>query len=185
MKKNHSFVQSAPVIKFARGKKQLFRWSVAVAAVLFTAMAAQSLQASDPIGVYAVVDKVVFAPKTDSPETVQVWGVFALAEGRGETYSAPKRGYLFFKVDPEKPDVTRKEWNDLKEVAGSRQCVGFGNRYPKQKPTVRASDDKPKEPDQYALGSGIRKMRDAEYAPVKALLSAAAGKAAKPAEKKQ
>src|SRR2546423_10383227 len=78
-----------------------------------------SLRASDPIGVYALIDKVTFLPNEQSAQTIQVSGVFSLAEGRGETYGKPQRGYLFFTIDPEKPDVTRKEWADLKSVAGS------------------------------------------------------------------
>src|SRR5438552_3424083 len=106
----------------------------AVLALLLFFGGAGLARASDPIGIYALIDKVVMAPNEKSPQTIQLWGVFALAEGRGETYSKPQRGYLFFVVDPDKPDVTQKEWADLKSVAGSRQAVGFSSRYPKKKP---------------------------------------------------
>jgi hypothetical protein len=151
------------------------RW--VAAAFLCLAFATTSVRASDPVGVYAVVDKVIFAPTEQSPETAQIVGTFVLAEGRGDTYSKAKRGYLFFKLDPEKPDVSRKEWNDLKAVAGKHECVAFGNRWPKQKPTVRSSEEKPRDPDVYILGTGVHKIRDKEYAPVKALLEAATSEA--------
>jgi hypothetical protein len=37
-------------------------------------------QASDFTAVYAQVDKVVLEPNADSPETIQVWGVFSMAK---------------------------------------------------------------------------------------------------------
>ena len=186
MKKNYSSFQSATATKRAWATRLSAIFGMAIAGLLFAVPGSMSLQASDLVGVYALVDKVVLAPNNDSPETAQVWGVFALSEGRGDTYAKPKRGYLFFKVDPEKPEVTRKEWNDLKELAGTRQCVAFGSRYPKQKPTVRASNEKPKDPDMYALHLGVRKIRDTDYAPVKALLSVPPAKEDKATgEKKQ
>ena len=37
------------------------------------------LHASDFTGVYAWIDKVVLEPNSDSPERIQVWGVFSPA----------------------------------------------------------------------------------------------------------
>ena len=45
-----------------------------------------SAQASDPVGIYALVDKVVYEPNDKAPERVQIWGAFSLAEGRGDGY---------------------------------------------------------------------------------------------------
>jgi hypothetical protein len=42
-----------------------------------TAFAAR---ASDPTGIYAFVDRVVFEPSDTAPERIQVWGGFALAK---------------------------------------------------------------------------------------------------------
>src|ERR1044072_3600220 len=50
--------------------------------------------ASDPVGIYALVDKVVFEPNETSPERIQIWGAFAIAEGNGDTYRNAERGYL-------------------------------------------------------------------------------------------
>jgi hypothetical protein len=36
--------------------------------------------ASGPIGVYALIDKVVFEPNDTAPDRVQIWGVFVLAD---------------------------------------------------------------------------------------------------------
>ena len=73
--------------------------------------------ASDFVGVYARIDKVVLEPNSDSPERIQVWGVFALAQpGTADSYSPPTRGYMYFTLVTGKEDVCRKEWTDLKAL---------------------------------------------------------------------
>src|SRR5690242_6009533 len=81
--------------------------------------AAWSAQASDPIGMYAIVDKVVVEPSTGSPERLQVWGAFSVAEGFGYTYKKPEAGYLYYKLPEKKAEAARNEWADLKSVAGT------------------------------------------------------------------
>src|SRR5438034_6084567 len=63
--------------------------------------------ASDPVGIYALVDKVVFEPNETNPERIQIWGGFAIAEGYGYTYKNAQRGYLYYKVNSDNP--TRSE----------------------------------------------------------------------------
>lgn len=130
---------------------------------------ASSARASDPVGIYAVVEKVVTEPADGTPQRVQVWGVFALAEGRGgDDYSEPAYGYLYYRAD-EKPDAARREWADLKSVAGTGQAVAFGSRY-KEKGRVRRATDKPEIPDAYPVAMGVTKVRRSDYGPVRALL---------------
>ena len=125
---------------------------LALAAVVLLAAAAR---ASDPIGIYAVIDKVVLEPSGDSPQRIQVWGVFALAKPPGDSYAEPARGYMYFSLNKDNPEVTRKEWADLKKMAGSGKCVAFGSRY-QDKGTVRKDSEKPKTPDVYPLGFGLQ-----------------------------
>jgi len=127
--------------------------------------------ASDLVAVYALVDKVVLEPNRDKPEQIQVWGVFATAKpNERNTYEAPRRGYLFFKLPKKKEDLARNEWSDFNRVAAKRQVVGFGNR-DMMKPRVRRADEKPKDPDTYEVELGLVKVRsDTDYAPVKSLL---------------
>ena len=40
----------------------------------------------------------------------------------------PERGYLYFVADKDKEAVSRREWADLKRVAGTGQCVALGSR---------------------------------------------------------
>jgi hypothetical protein len=124
-------------------------------------------RASDPVGIYAIVDKVVFEPSDAAPERVQVWGAFAIAKGRGETYEPAERGYMYFKLGSE-PEVTRKEWADLKAVAGSGQIVGLGFRH-SPKGTVRKAEAKPESPDAHPKGMGLTKIKARDYAPLNEL----------------
>ena len=41
---------------------------------------AVTLNASDPVGVYAVVEKIVLEPSDAAPQRIQIWGAFSLAE---------------------------------------------------------------------------------------------------------
>ena len=122
--------------------------------------------ASDLIGVYAFVDKVVLEPSDAAPERIQVWGGFAVAQGRGSEYAPAKRGYVYYKL-PSGTDVKAalREWNDLKSMAGKEQLVGFGSRYG-QKTTVRAEGTKPENPDLYSVDTGLMKVKPRDgYAP--------------------
>src|SRR5262245_22109735 len=115
---------------------------LALAALLAVGAAAR---ASDPVGIYAVIDKVVVEPSTGDVERVQLWGVFAVAQGGGDNYSPPARGYMSFTLPKQKQDVARKEWKDLQKMAGTKQVVAFGARYGK-KGTVRKGGDPTKTP---------------------------------------
>jgi hypothetical protein len=94
-----------------------------------------SLTASGPLGIYGIVERVVFEPDEKAPDRVQVWGAFAYVDLRSEdqAVSAPQRGYLYLTLPIMLPasrsqvDVIRREWADLKAVAGTGQAVGFGS----------------------------------------------------------
>ena len=138
-------------------------------AVLFCAGLALALggspivMASDPVGVYALVDKVIFEPNEQAPERVQIWGTFILAKPQyGSEYEQPVRGYLYFSAPAGKEDLSKREWADLKSIAGTGQCVAFGSRYVqmKDKVKVRKATDRVEGPDTYPTGSGLVKIRN-------------------------
>jgi hypothetical protein len=124
--------------------------TLASAIVALTAV----LQASDMVGIYGVVEKVVIEPNDNTPQRIQVWGAFAMAEGRGSTYGPAQRGYLYYTCPSGQEAVCRKEWADLKSVAGKGTAVGIGMRY---KPTgrVRKADEKTASPDPYPIQMGV------------------------------
>lgn len=134
------------------------------------ATAAFSARASDPVGIYAFVDKVIFEPNEQTPDRVQVWGGFALAKGKGEEYEAAQRGYMYFKLRTGEEDICRKEWADLKAVAGTGQIVAFGSRHD-SKGTVRSTEAKPERPDAHPKGWGLTKVKVRKYPPLDQLVA--------------
>jgi len=135
---------------------------------LFSLGAARA-RASDPIGIYALVDKVVFEPNETNPERIQILGAFAIAEGYGYTYKKAERGYLYYKLNTDKPAACRNEWADLKSVAGTGQIVALGSRYG-EKGTLRKLDAKPANADPYPVAMGLIKVKEEkDYEPVRQL----------------
>src|SRR5688500_20398867 len=67
-----------------------------------------STSASDLVGVYAFIDKVVLEPSDAAPQRIQLWGGFALAEGGGEKYAPAQRGYLYYKLPAGKRSEERR-----------------------------------------------------------------------------
>src|SRR5262245_55169797 len=88
-----------------------------------------TVKASDPVGIYARVDRVWMEPNEDTPERIKIWGAFSLAAGRGDSYAAPECGYLYFQIAPGQEKQCRAEWADFKRVAGTGRIIAFGNRY--------------------------------------------------------
>jgi hypothetical protein len=66
--------------------------------------------------------------------------------------------------------LARREWEDLKSIAGSRQVVGLGSVWSgSARVRVRKSDEEAKSPDDYPLGNGLVKI-NADQPRAKALL---------------
>ena len=136
---------------------------------LALACVAIGIKASDRVGVYAVVDKVVFEPSAGTPERIQVWGAFAVAKSSDRDYYEPvQRGYLYFALGEDK-NLTRAEWNDLKSLAGTKRIAAFSARFG-QSVRVRPQDEQPRAPDRYTLGVGVQTIQqNRDYAPVREL----------------
>src|ERR1043166_965775 len=81
-----------------RGSLLLKRLKLTLIVAGLFAGIAEKARASDPIGIYAFVDKVVFEPGESSPERIQIWGGFAVAEGMGYDYATAARGYLYLTI---------------------------------------------------------------------------------------
>ena len=126
--------------------------------------------ASDPTAVYARVDKVVLEPNADSASAIQIWGVFSLAKPNDRNdYLPPARGYLYLKLGSNQA-AARKEWADLKAVAGTGQIIAFGSRYDPQA-RLRKADERAENPDPYSTNIGLQKVRGrTDWPPVRALL---------------
>jgi hypothetical protein len=141
------------------------------AALLAITLGPGLVTASGPIGVYALVDKVAFEPSSDKPERIRMWGVFIAAEqtpDNSTVYSAPQRGCLYFELPKGNEELARREWADLKSVAGTRQVVGFGSSWG-TKVRVRKPDEEAKLPGDYPMGNGVIKI-NSDQPRAKALL---------------
>jgi hypothetical protein len=125
--------------------------------------------ASDSTAVYARVARVVLEPSADAPQTLQIWGVFAMAKPNDRNdYLAPARGYLYF-TRSNGSAAERAEWTDLQQMAGSGQIVAFGSRY-QLRARLRPSGERPASPDPYSVNFGVTKVRGrTDYAPIRAL----------------
>jgi hypothetical protein len=165
-----------------------------VPAVIFLLLLAASLTASvGQVQIYGIVERVVLEPNERAPERIKIWGAFALLYTNQEPVRssdgpyAPHRGYLYFKLPPIARgdtkkiahETARKEWADLKAVAGTGQAITFGswtssylglapnsrseNGFvggPSQKDTLRVYDEKERsgKPIPYTMDTGIVKI---------------------------
>jgi hypothetical protein len=123
---------------------------------------AATLSASDPVGIYAIVEKVIFEPSEAAPQRVQIWGAFAFADTTrgGDYYAKPQVGYLYYTLPAGNEAIARNEWADLKSVAGTGQGVAFGRRYSAHG-RVRPDSEKPASPESYLQDSssfGVTKV---------------------------
>src|SRR5262245_54929865 len=130
--------------------------------ILFSVIAALAgslvLFASGPAGCYTIVEKVVLEPNEANPHRIQVWGLFAVTDGKpGNGYLNPQPGYLYFSVRREMEKVTLAEWNDLKTVAGTGSVITFAERL-SWNSRIRPASEKPSTPDPYPLYNGITRV---------------------------
>ena len=103
----------------------------AVLACALLAIPAWTAAPSGPIGIYGIVEKVVLEPNETAAERIQVWGAFAYADlGTAAGTASPiRRGYMYFTLPHASiapAETIRREWTDLKSVAGTNQAVAFG-----------------------------------------------------------
>jgi len=111
-------------------KESIMKRSISVACLLIFTLSGARAWASDPIGIYALVDRVVIEPSDSQPERIQIWGAFSVAMRQfGDQYSPPVRGYLYYQLPPEKTQAAKAEWADMQKVAGTGQIIAFGSRY--------------------------------------------------------
>jgi hypothetical protein len=140
------------------------------AAVLLILAGGVPGQASDRAAVYAKVERVVLEPAAGEPDTIQIWGVFSIAQANNPNdYRPAASGYLYYRL-PANRDVARREWADLKQIAASNQLVAFGSRWDGT-PRLRTRGERRANPDEYSLNTGVIKVQpQTDYAPVRALL---------------
>ena len=98
-----------------------------VAVVLLLSMITVAVFAKNgTIGIYAVIDQVTFEPEGPSPNFIRISGVLVVPVPMSSgQYRSLQRGYLYFRIRPAMEHETRKDWNELKSLAGTGQVVAF------------------------------------------------------------
>jgi hypothetical protein len=97
------------------------------AGTLLLSLASTSLNAKNgSIGIYAVIDEVKLAPDGPTPNLIRISGVFVVPVPMSSgSYKAPQRGCISFRIPSGVEQAARKDWEELKSVAGTGQVVGF------------------------------------------------------------
>lgn len=128
--------------------------------VLLTAAAlsVSAAEPSDPIGVYALIDRVVLLPDAEHAETIRIYGAFSVsvpqAEREGAYAYALGRGYLLYRIEPGRSSATPVEWLDLASMAGTGQFVAFGARRIANG-RIRHVGEPEAGPDRFPIGFGV------------------------------
>ena len=123
-------------------------------------------------GIYAIVDQVTFEPNDNSPNFVRISGVFVVPVPMSSGfYRRPQKGYLYFRIAPGTEQATRRDWSELRAVAGSGKVVAFGEYWvanpddPRGNPhhslevTVHAEGESAT-PEVYPISVGVMKADD-------------------------
>ena len=119
---------------------------------------AVTLNASDPVGVYAVVEKIVLEPSDAAPQRIQIWGAFCWPTPTIRTIMDRRNAATFItRARRGRTASAGTNGADLKTVAGKNTGIGFGGRY-KDLGRVRRADEKAASPDTYPIQLGVVRM---------------------------
>jgi MYXO-CTERM domain-containing protein len=136
-------------------------------------------RASDPVGVYAIVSKVVEGKSGDAP-TVQLYGWFSPFDPSTGGYQKAQRGYMYFACPKGDETICADEWADLTKL---KSCVAFGSRRDpvtfkyRDNGTVRDAAVAAGTPDVYPIAQGVSEPGDQSSQCI-ALATASAGQPA-------
>ncbi len=137
---------------------------LAVSVILLSVSLSSVLAKCATLGIYGIVDQVTFEPNGSEPNCVRIAGVFVVPFRMSSGgYQKPHRGYLYLKIAPGAEEATRRDWNELKTIAGSGKVVAFGQYWvpnphdPQGNPhhslevTVHAEGESSPTPDVYPI----------------------------------
>jgi hypothetical protein len=145
-------------------------WVAGLAAAL---LAAGASQASGPLAVFGVIDKVVAEPSAE-PTRVLLWGTFVTATtrpGEAVSYSKPAYGFLHYAIVARDEEQCRREWSDMQKHTGTGEVLGWGDvERGGDFGRVRRATASKGEPDAFPISSGVVLMRaDSNFPPARAL----------------
>lgn len=136
----------------------------ATLAAVFSTHAPAPAPASDPSGIYALIEKVVFLPDEAKPERIELHGAFAIAVGQhGDYYTGPRWGRLLLRAPEQKTEACIAQWRDLARVAGTRQVVAFSSRYSQKDVRVLGPDATAGTPGVQGMDFGVNKVENSRW----------------------
>ena len=134
-----------------------------LAAVVSTRAPAPAV-VSDPSGIYALIEKVVFLPDEAKPERVELHGAFAIAVGQhGDYYTGPRWGRVVLRAPEQRTEACIAQWRDLARVAGTRQIVAFSSRYSQKDVRVLDADATAGTPGVQGMDFGVNKVENSRW----------------------
>jgi hypothetical protein len=96
---------------------------VTVSVLLLPLSLSSALAKNTTVGIYAIVSQVMFEPN----DCVRISGIFVVPVRMSSgAYQKPQRGYLYLTFEPGAEQAIRRDWNELKAIAGSGHVVAFG-----------------------------------------------------------
>ena len=102
-------------------KLALLRFTVLVLLVPF--LFSSVLAKNTTVGIYAIVSRVT----ESSPNSIKISGIFVVPVRMSSgDYQKPQSGYLYFTIEPGTEETVRRDWNELKAIAGTGNVVAFG-----------------------------------------------------------
>lgn len=125
--------------------------------------------ASDPVGVYGLVNGVVLQPNATAPTHVQLFGWFALADKATSDYTAPQAGYMYYACPSGDAATCAMEWADIQKIGAAGDCVGYGSRRDpstfqyRDNGVVRPAGETPAKPNVYPIAMGVASVADQNY----------------------
>lgn len=141
----------------------LLPMAATLAAILSTHAPAPAA-VSDPSGIYALIEKVVFLPDETKPERLEIHGAFAIAVGQhGDYYTGPRWGRLLLRAPEQKTEACIAQWRDLARVAGTRQVVAFSSRYSQKDVRVLATNDLATATGVQGMDFGVNKVENSRW----------------------
>lgn len=104
-----------------------------LAAAWISLVLVSGVYASEPSGLYILVEEVELGPTADAPEWIKIRGVFnsevdVERKDRFNDYK-PERGWAYFTLPAQKKDLARAEWRELANLAATteKKVVAFGS----------------------------------------------------------
>ena len=137
------------------------------------------------VGIYAIVDSVSFEPAEGVAQRIRINGAFAYAEqhcgdcmfvadaNRTMRFTDARKGFMYFQLPDLSSGVTqsvidamRREWSDIKSVAGTGQAIAFGSwKYAGDIESFREFMKSPNAPGYYINGKSAIIIRMYSLAP--------------------